>query len=209
MTNRQMPRTLAVVAAGLTMMLAPSLVAAEAVVGQPAPGFSGTDPGGKTYTLAGFKGQYLVLEWFNPGCPFVRKHYDSGHMQQLQKTYTDKGVAWLMIASSASGKQGYLDAESGAAVLSQKNAHPTALILDSQGVIGRAFGAKTTPHVFVIGPKGTVIYAGGIDDKPSTDQADLAGAHNYVAAALDAALAGKPVATPSSPPYGCSVKYAN
>jgi peroxiredoxin len=188
---------------------APALALAQATVGQPAPTFSGTDTSGKTRTLAAFKGQYLVLEWFNPDCPFVRKHYDSGAMQALQKTYAGKGVAWLMVASSAPGKQGHLDAQTGAAVLKAKGAAATALVLDADGAIGRAYGAKTTPHMFVVDPAGKVIYAGGIDDKPSTDAADLASAQNYVAAALDAALVGKPVTTPSSAPYGCSVKYAN
>jgi peroxiredoxin len=209
MHKQQTSRALAGAVATASLLLVPGFLTAQAVVGESAPGFSATDTSGKTQTLAAYKGRHTVLEWFNPDCPFVRKHYDSRAMQNLQKTYTGKGVAWLMIASSAPGKQGHLDAQSGAAVLAAKGAQPTALLLDAQGVIGRAYGAKTTPHMFVIDPAGKVIYAGGIDDKPSTSQADLAGAHNYVAAALDAALAGKPIATPSSAPYGCSVKYAN
>ena len=187
--------------------LAAASATAEAVVGQPAPAFEGVDTNGSTHTLASFAGKYVVLEWFNPDCPFVRKHYDSGTMQKLQKTYTGKGVIWLTVASSAPGKQGHLDAESGKAVLERTKASPTALILDSDGVIGKAYGAKTTPHMFILDPHGRVIYAGGIDDKPSTDQADLAGAKAYVAEALNEALAGRSVTTPTSQPYGCSVKY--
>jgi peroxiredoxin len=204
MHDRRTPMAPAI---ALTLALAPAFAAAQATVGETAPGFSGTDTSGTTHTLAGFKGKYVVLEWFNPDCPFVRKHYDSGAMQKLQKTYTGKGVAWLMVASSAPGKQGHLDARSGADVLTAKGAQPTALLLDAEGVIGRAYGAKTTPHMFVIDRTGKVVYAGGIDDKPSTDQSDLEGSRNYVAAALDAVLAGKAVPTASSAPYGCSVKY--
>jgi hypothetical protein len=139
----------------------------------------------------------------------VKKHYGSGNMQKLQKAYTAKGVVWLSIASSAPGKQGHLDAASGNAKIKELSAAPTALILDASGTIGKAYGAKTTPHMFLIDSKGTVVYAGGIDDKPSTDQADIATAKGYVQTALDEVLAGKPVTTASSQPYGCSVKYAD
>jgi peroxiredoxin len=208
MHQKHVTTILPTAAVALTLILAPPLVAAPAV-GDPAPAFSGQDSTGQAQSLDAYKGRVLVLEWFNPECPFVRKHYDSHHMQGLQQTYTAKGVAWLMVASSAPGKQGYLDATSGKTTLTRVGAHATALILDSSGSIGRTYGAKTTPHMFIIDPAGKLIYAGGIDDKPSTDQADLARARPLVAEALDAALAGRPVPTPSSPPYGCSVKYAN
>ena len=148
-----------------------------------------------------------MLEWTNNGCPFVGKHYGSGHMQKLQKDYTGKGVVWLSVNSSATGKQGYYASDKVNALLKQKGAAPSAYLLDTAGAAGRAYGAKTTPHMFIVDPKGTLIYAGGIDDTPSTDQADIEAAKNFVSKALDEALAGKPVTTTSSQPYGCSVKY--
>jgi peroxiredoxin len=193
----------------LATLALPGAALAQAVVGKPAPSFTGTDSNGKTHALASFQGKTVVLEWFNPECPFVRKHYGSGNMQKLQKAYTAKGVVWLTIASSAPGKQGYLDAAKGNAVIKDLGAAQTVLILDSAGTIGKAYGAKTTPHMFVVDAKGTVVYAGGIDDRPSTDQADVPGAKGYVQTALDEVLAGKPVTIASSQPYGCSVKYAD
>ncbi len=151
----------------------------------------------------------MVLEWFNPQCPFVGKHYGSGHMQALQKEWTGKGVVWLTIDSSAPGKQGYLDAARARELAKERGLSSTALLLDPEGKVGRAYAAKTTPHMFVIDKAGTVAYAGGIDDKPSTDQADLAAAKNFVAAALGELVAGRPVTVASSQPYGCSVKYAD
>lgn len=180
---------------------------AAAPVDQPAPGFSLKDSNGATHDLASYRGKFVVLEWVNFDCPFVGKHYGSGNMQSLQQTYTAKGVVWLSINSSAPGKQGYFPPDEINALIARKHAHPTAYLIDSDGKVGREYGAKTTPHMFVIDPEGTVLYAGGIDDKPSTDVADIATAKNYVKAALDEALAGQPVAVTSSQPYGCSVKY--
>lgn len=180
---------------------------AAAVAGEPAPAFQLPDAGGKTRSLEEFKGKFVVMEWLNPDCPFVRKHYDSGNMQRLQETYTGKGVTWLSINSSAPGKQGHLTPETAKAFVAERGAVSTAILLDPDGTVGRAYGAKTTPHMFIINPQGVLIYAGAIDDTPSPDPADVEGARNYVAAALDAALAGEPVATPQSKPYGCSVKY--
>lgn len=171
---------------------------AETTVGTAAPTFSGTDINGKSVSLSDFKGKYVVLEWVNPDCPFVKKQYDPGTMQNLQKTYTKKGVAWVSIDSSAPGKQGHLTPEQGKAMLKEKGASPTTLILDPDGAIGRLYGAKTTPHMFIIDPQGKLVYAGAIDDK---------GSKNYVQAALDEVLAGKSVSTPVTQPYGCSVKY--
>jgi peroxiredoxin len=163
---------------------------------------------GKVVSLKDFSGKLVVLEWTNPGCPFVKKHYGSGNMQKLQKDYTAKGVIWLTISSSAKGKEGYLAAPADAAAFIEKNhAAMTALLLDPQGKVGRAYGAKTTPAMVVLAKDGTIAYEGAMDDKPSTDQADIAGAHNYVAAALDELMADKPVSVPQTRSYGCSIKY--
>jgi hypothetical protein len=181
--------------------------AAEAVVGHEAPAFTATDSNGKTRSLGEFKGKAIVLEWWNPGCPFVGKHYASGNMQRLQKKWISSGVVWLTIDSSAPGQQGQVDGERVNAYMKQRGAAPTAVLLDPAGTTGRAYGAKTTPHMFVIDGEGTLVYAGGIDDRPSTDEADVPAAHNYVAAALEDLAAGKPVTTKTSQPYGCAVKY--
>jgi len=178
-------------------------------VGQPAPAFTGTDMHGKKVSLADLKGKYVVLEWHNQGCPFVVKHYESGNMQKLQKELTGQGAAWITVISSAPGKQGHVTAAEEEAYLKAQNATPTDVVFDEDGKIGQAYGAKTTPHMFVIDDKGTLVYAGAIDDKASTDKADVAGATNYVQAAYTEAKAGQPVKTPSTAPYGCSVKYSN
>ncbi len=185
----------------------PPSAAAQAVVGQAAPAFTLPDANGTTQSLAAFKGKWVVLEWVNPECPFVGKHYGSGNMQKLQKTYTAKGVVWLSIDSSAPGRQGYMDAARAAVFVTQRSASPTAFLLDPQGTVGRAYGAKTTPHMFIVSPEGKLLYNGAIDDRPSTDPADIARARNHVRAALDEAMAGKPLSTASSQPYGCPVKY--
>lgn len=193
--------------------LLPTLAAgsafAQAVVGRTAPAFTLPDGNGQNHSLAEYKGRLVVLEWFNPECPFVGKHYGSGHMQSLQKEWTGKGVVWLTIDSSAPGRQGYLDASRAQALAKERGLSSTALLLDPEGKVGRAYAARTTPHMFVVDKAGTVAYAGGIDDKPSTDKADLAVARNFVAAALGELAAGKPVSVTSSQPYGCSVKYAD
>jgi peroxiredoxin len=178
-----------------------------ASVGSAAPVFSTSDTRGADRSLADFAGKYVVLEWINHGCPFVRKHYSSGNMQALQQKYTEKGVVWLSIASSAPGKQGHFTAEEWNTIIEEKKSSATAVLLDADGTIGRAYGARTTPQMVIIDPKGTIIYAGAIDDKPSADVDDIATARNHVAAALDEALAGKPVSVATSQPYGCSVKY--
>jgi peroxiredoxin len=181
--------------------------AGAAIVGQAAPSFAAMDSNGKARSLGEFKGKLVVLEWWNPGCPFVGKHYGSGNMQRLQKEWISKGVVWLTIDSSAPGQQGHLDGERANAYMKERGAAPTAVLLDPEGTVGRAYGAKTTPHMFVIDRSGTLVYAGGIDDTPSTEQSDVAKAHNYVAAALEQLIAGKPVTTKTSQPYGCGVKY--
>ncbi len=186
-------------------LLSPVFAAVE--VGKPAENFTLTDTQGKTHSLNDLKGKFVVLEWYNPDCPFVKKHYDGGNMQSLQKSYTDKGVVWLSINSSASGKQGYYSPEEYNKIAAEKKTAPTALLLDHDGKVGHLYGAKTTPHIFIINPEGNLIYQGGIDNKASADPADIATAENYVKSTLDSAMAGKPVAVPTSKPYGCGVKY--
>lgn len=167
------------------------------------------DINGKTVTLSQFKGKFVVLEWINHGCPFVVKHYSSGNMQKLQKTYTKKGVVWLSICSSAPGKQGNLSNDEWKAANKDKGSAATTVLLDPDGKVGKMYGASTTPHMFVIDRAGKVIYKGAIDDRPTPKADDVKGAKNYVASALDAALAGKKVAVSSTKPYGCGVKYPN
>ena len=172
-----------------------------------APDFTLPDQTGKTHSLSDFKGKYVVLEWFNPECPFVQKHYSKGDMQKLQAEFEAKNVVWLLVDSSAPGKQGHLTPEAASAKMKEWNIKADALLLDPEGKAGRAYGAKTTPHMFVINPEGKILYEGGIDDKRSTEQADIAKSKNFVRVALTEAQAGKPVSTESAPPYGCSVKY--
>lgn len=176
-------------------------------VGAAAPAFTLVDAGGTTHSLSDFKGKYVVLEWVNFGCPFVRKHYDSGNMQGLQSTYRERGVVWLSICSSAPGKQGYFEGKELTERIAAEKSRATAYLVDRDGTVGQEYGAKTTPHMFVINPEGTMIYAGGIDDIASTNKEDLKTAVNYVRATLDAAMNGKPVRVTTSRPYGCSVKY--
>jgi peroxiredoxin len=190
----------------LSFLLASSAFA-SAIVGQSAPDFTATDMNGKQVKLSDFKGKYVVLEWLNHGCPFVGKHYGSGNMQALQKEWTDKGVVWLSVISSAAGEQGHSDGQKAKADYGAKGSKATTVLIDSGGKIGKTYGAATTPHMYVIGPNGNLLYNGGIDDKPTTDQADIKGAKNYVAAALSEAMAGKPVTIAKSQPYGCNVKY--
>jgi peroxiredoxin len=178
-----------------------------ASVGKPAPTFTLTDSKGKPHNLADLKGKTVVLEWVNYDCPFVKKHYSSKNMQKLQKEYTAKGVVWLSINSSATGKQGSFTAEEINTRMKAEGALPSAYLVDTDGKVGRMYGAKTTPHMFIIDKEGTLVYAGAIDNTPSADPEDVAGAKNLVKVALDEVLAGKTVSTPTSTPYGCSVKY--
>jgi peroxiredoxin len=180
---------------------------AQILPGQPAPTFKLEDVNGRTVSLADLRGRYVVLEWNNPNCPFVRKHYASGNMQSLQARYGADKVAWLLVNSTAPGTEDYMDGKKLAAWLAEQKSQPTALLLDPSGEVGRAYAAKVTPQMVVIDPRGTVIYNGAIDDKRSANAADVAGARNYVSAALDEARAGKPVSVASTTPYGCTVKY--
>jgi peroxiredoxin len=182
---------------------------AKVEVGKPAPNFSLPDTNGKMHSLADLKGKYVVLEWYQPDCPFVGKHYRSGNMQALQKEYTAKGVVWLSIDSSAPGEQGNYPADKLNEFAAKDAAARTALLVDPSGDVGRLYAAKTTPDMYIIDPKGNLVYKGAIDNKRSTDLDDVRIATNYVKTALDAALAGKPVSTTSTQPYGCSVKYSS
>jgi alkyl hydroperoxide reductase subunit AhpC len=188
--------------------MAPLLLVA-AKIGQPAPDFTATASNGKSFRLGDYRGKYVVLEWHNNGCPYVGKHYKSGNMQRLQKEWTGRNVIWFTILSSAPGQQGYVTATEENAYLAKMQAAPTAALLDPNGEIGHLYDAKTSPQMVVINPEGIVIYDGAIDDKPTTDLSDVPGATNYVSRALEQAMAGKPVGTPSTRPYGCSVKYSD
>jgi len=182
-------------------------VEAAATPGKPAPAFTLTDIHGKEHSLASFKGKHVVLEWVNHGCPFVVKFYKPGKMQELQKKYTDKGVIWLTICSSAAGKQGYYTAEQWREEAKKHKYNATGILLDADGKVGKAYGAKTTPHMFIINPEGTLIYNGAIDSIRSANPADIEKADNYVVQVLDAVLAGKEAPISTTQPYGCSVKY--
>ncbi len=181
--------------------------AQSASIGKTAPDFELKDSMGKSYKLSDFKGKLVVLEWINYGCPFVKKHYDSGNMQKLQKKYTEKDVIWLAVCSSAPGKQGNHEPDEINEKSEEYGAAFTAYLIDEDGKTGKMYGAKTTPHMYIVDKEGNLVYAGGIDDKPSTAQDDIENAQNYVAAALDQLLAGKEVEVKSTRPYGCSVKY--
>jgi AhpC/TSA family len=192
--------------AGLAILIGCS-VAQAARVGEPGPDFAATDTNGKVHKLSEYRGQFVVLEWTNRGCPYTQKHYNSGNMQRLQREWTGKGVIWLTIISSAPGTQGYVTAPEENAYLKEVNAAPTAVLLDPTGAVGQLYDAKTTPHMFIINSQGTLIYNGAIDDRPTTDLADINGAKNYVSVSLQEATSGKPVTDATTRPYGCSVKY--
>jgi peroxiredoxin len=203
--KRKMLHGLAAVA-GLAMVCASAMALKP---GEQAPEFKGVDSHGNVETLAQYRGKYVVLEWTNRDCPYTRKHYESGNMEGLQQQWTAKGVVWLTVISSAQGQQGYATPAEENAYVQKMNAAPTAVILDPSGKIGRLYDAKTTPDMFVIDPKGKLVYEGAIDDQPTPDPASLVGATNYVSAALQEAMAGQAVQTAVTRPYGCNVKYGN
>ena len=207
--NLQLSRLSCLLAALFFSAAGVAATAQTVQVGGPAPEFKASDSNGKTDSLDQYHGKYVVLEWHNQGCPYTKKHYVSGNMQSLQKEWTAKGVVWLTVISSAPGEQGYVTASEENSYLSRMHAAPTAVLLDSQAKIARLYSAKTTPQMVVIDPNGKVIYDGAIDDRPTPDVDDIKGAKNYVNEALNAAMAGKPVPTPFTRPYGCSVKYAD
>jgi peroxiredoxin len=182
---------------------------AQAVVGQPAPNFTATDTSGKAVSLADFKGKHVVLEWVNPGCPYVVKHYGAQNMQATQKEATAKGVVWLAVNSTAPEHGDYKAPAAMAQWMAGQKAAATATLIDGDGKVGKAFGARTTPHMYIVDPKGTLVYAGAIDNKPTANPADIPGATNHVKVALNEALAGKPISRATTRPYGCSVKYGS
>ncbi len=198
---------LAALAAGAGLMVLGQPAQAAVATGAPAPAFSVQDASGATRTLAEFAGRTVVLEWTNHGCPYVQKHYGSGNMQALQLEATEAGVVWLQVISSAPRQQGHLDGAGVVARVRTDNAHPSATLLDPSGAMGHAYGARNTPHMFIIGGDGRVLYQGAIDDRPSARPSTLEGANNYVRAALADIAAGRAVQVAETTPYGCSVKY--
>jgi peroxiredoxin len=194
--------------AGRGLLASPAWAAAVAKVGEAAPGFTSTATTGKSVNLADQRGKIVILEWTNHDCPYVRKHYDSGNMQTLQKDITAQGVVWLTLISSSPGTQGYVTPKQADELTSTRKANPTAVLLDPTGVVGKAYGATNTPHMYVIDKTGQLVYAGAIDDRPTSRRSDVQGAHNYIRAALDDMASGRPVQTPVTRAYGCTVKYA-
>ncbi len=195
--------SLALVAA--TLMAAPAI--AQPQIGKAAPNFRVNDLNGRVVSLADFKGKTVVLEWNNPECPFVKKHYNSGNMQKTQAAALADGAVWLSINSSAPGKQGHMSGSQAKTVVAEQKARPSSYLLDPRGVVGKVYEAKTTPHMYIINKADTLVYAGGIDDKPTNKASDIPGARNHVLAALAELKAGKPVSVATSRPYGCAVKY--
>ena len=203
-----MKQTLA--ASAVIAIVAASVPAASApVVGRQAPNFKLADANGRPVTLSDFRGRTVVLEWNNPGCPFVQKHYESGNMQKAQAAAARDGVVWLSINSGAPGKQGHMSGAEAKAFVAKAGARPTAYLLDPRGVVGKVYEAKTTPHMYIVNKAGTLVYAGGIDDKPTKNASDITGARNHVLAALAELKAGRAVSVATSRPYGCAVKYAD
>jgi peroxiredoxin len=201
-------RLWAALPAALVFFLLPVASHAQAArVSAPAPDFTATDSHGQSHSLDQYRGKFVVLEWHNQGCPFTRKHYESGNMQNLQKEWTGKGVVWFTVISSAPGEQGYVTPGQENDYLAKMHAAPTAALLDPDGKVGRLYNAKTTPDMYIIDPQGKLIYSGAIDNRPTPDVDDIHGADNYVSDALSAAMSGKPVANPYTRAYGCSVKY--
>ena len=176
-------------------------------VGSAAPDFSAPDANGKTETLSQYKGKYVVLEWFNPECPFVKKHYGGGNMQNLQKEYTDRGVVWLTVDSNAPGSEGNITADQAKKIMDSWKTHQTALLLDPESKIAKLYGAKNTPNMVVISPDGKIVYEGAIDSKATPNPADIPTSTNYVKNALDEALGGKPISNAQTRPYGCHITY--
>lgn len=192
----------------VTGVLMTATAQAKPEIGKPAPEFTAVDSKGKTHQLSDYRGKTVVLEWTNHECPYVKKHYGAGNMQALQKEASDKGAIWLTVISSAPGEQGHVSGEEADALTKERNAAPHAILLDENGTVGRAYDARTTPHMYIINPEGVLVYMGGIDDRPTANPADIEGATNYVRVALDNLSAGKPIEPAVTRPYGCSVKYS-
>jgi hypothetical protein len=193
---------------GAMLVAAASAAMANAELNKPAPAFSAVGADGKPLKLDAYKGKTVVLEWTNHECPFVAKHYDSGNIPTLQKEAAGQGVVWLQVVSSAPGKQGHVDGATAQKLNGTREAAPAGTVLDPDGKIGKLYGAQTTPHIFIVNADGQLVYKGGIDSIPSTNKADLPKAENYVASALKAISAGKPIDKANTKPYGCSIKYA-
>ena len=193
--------------ATMAFLATTAIAIAAPEIGKPALAFTAVDSNGKTHALGDFKGKTVILEWTNDGCPYVKKHYNAGNMQKIQKDLTAEGAVWLSVISSAPGKQGHVDGKGANDLTTSRGAAPSAVLLDPKGTIGRAYEAQTTPHMYVIDGKGVLRYMGAIDDKPSTDAATIPGARSYVREAVAAVKAGKPVEVTATDPYGCSVKY--
>ena len=202
-----MNKTKALTSLGITLLFAPLAVFGRLETGAVAPEFTLTDTSGAERSLSEFKGNYVVLEWTNHECPFVKKHYASGNMQNLQREFTEKGVVWLTVLSSGKGKQGCVSAEKANALIEASESAPTAYLLDYDGAVGRRYAAQTTPHMYVIDPEGKLVYQGAIDDVRSADPSDVKGAKNYISVALGELMAGSSVSVSDTQPYGCSVKY--
>ncbi|MET0850633.1 MAG: thioredoxin family protein [Candidatus Rokuibacteriota bacterium] len=198
--------SLGTLAAGTIVV--PRLAWSSAKVGEPAPVFSALATTGKNVALADQRGKLVVLEWTNHDCPYVRKHYDTANMQGLQKEAAGRGVVWLTVISSSPGTQGFVTAAQADELTTSRKAGPTAVLLDPTGAVGKMYGATNTPHMYVVDKAGLLVYAGAIDDRPTSRRADVPGATNYVRAALDAVAAGQPVKTPVTRAYGCTVKYS-
>jgi hypothetical protein len=203
-TRREVLAVLAAAAATPAMI---GSAAANPETGRPAPNFSVEDSKGRQHTLAAYKGKTVVLEWTNHECPYTVKHYATGNMQALQKAATDSGVIWLTLVSSRPGTQGHVNGLEADKLTEDRNAHPTAVLLDANGDVGRLYGARVTPHMFVIDPAGMLVYMGAIDDQPTANHASVKGARSYVREALDAVAQGRPIALASTRPYGCTIKY--
>lgn len=214
---RKAPFAIAAVAAlGLTITAAAAVRSAPEIgtpagpapeVGKPAPAFTLPDSRGAEHSLAQYRGKWVVLEWLNYGCPYVQKHYRTGNIPGQQEKWRGKGVVWLAIASSAPGEQGHYEAAKMNAESQKKGSKASAVLLDPAGTVGRLYDARVTPHMFVIDPNGTLVYMGGIDNVPTPRDRDLERATQLVDAALEEGMAGKPISTPTSRPYGCNVKY--
>ncbi len=195
------------IAAALVIGCQPAIAALQP--GTPAPAFQLPDANGKPVSLGQFKGKTVVLEWNNPGCPYVKKHYESGNMQKAQAAAKRDGAVWLSINSGGPGKQGHMNGAQANAFVAAQKAQPTAYLLDPKGVVGKVYGAMTTPHMYIVDKAGKLVYAGGIDDKATANKDDIAGARNHVLAALSELKAGKAVSVSTSRPYGCTVKYSD
>ena len=206
-SSHALPLALAT-AIGMAGLIAAGAALAAPSVRQPAPDFTAVDSNGQSHSLSDYRGQTVILEWTNHDCPYVRKHYETGNMQALQKDTAKDGVVWLSVISSAPGTQGYVKGDEANRLTETRDAAPSAVLLDPEGAVGKMYAARTTPHMYIVDPEGTLVYMGGIDDKPTSRRSSVEDAKNYVRQALAEMKAGQPISEASTRPYGCSVKYA-